>query len=183
LSFRNSDPLKKVLRINRRWVVMAAKEKGAKPRIKRARGAWLFVFLLFFLPAYSPGAVAAEPVIVTLTQTPCTIIEAEETPMEFVSKGYDDCKRINKETVGEREFKVLRLKPGPTVFRVTNSNVPYPLGFYLRGKGLKRLTLPKVSGGGLDTGKTLDYFVDLKPGEYLYSCPLNPTPDYPLVVE
>ncbi len=170
---------------------MAAKEKGVKSRIKRARGVGLFVclYLVLFLLAYASGDGGAEvggkgaPVIVTLTQTPCTIIEAEEEPMEFVSKSYDDCKRINAETAGERKFKVLRLKPGPTVFRVTNKNVPYPLGFYLRGKGLKRLTLPKVSGGGLDTGKTLDYFVDLKPGEYLYSCPLNPTPDYPLIVE
>jgi hypothetical protein len=65
---------------------------------------------------------------------------------------------------------------------VTNKNVPYELGFYLRGSGLGRLTLPKVSGGGLTTGKTIDYAIDLKEGSYVYSCPLNPTPDYPIVV-
>ncbi len=29
----------------------------------------------------------------------------------------------------------------------------------------------------------MDYAVTLKAGEYLYSCPLNSTPDYKLVVE
>ncbi len=32
-------------------------------------------------------------------------------------------------------------------------------------------------------GKTLDYEVELKPGQYVYSCPLNTTPDYTLIVE
>jgi len=53
---------------------------------------------------------------------------------------------------------------------------------WVRGKGLKRVTLPSVSGGGLHTGVTQDYVIDLEPGEYLYSCPLNPTPDYRLIV-
>ncbi|MFQ5736166.1 MAG: hypothetical protein ACE5GY_04800 [Thermodesulfobacteriota bacterium] len=141
----------------------------------------LFVFFLAgLLPASAHGA---GPVVIELTQTPCVIVEAEVAPKEYVSQGYDDCVRINKETAGERTFKTLRLKPGKTIFRVTNSNVPYELGFWVRGRGLKRVILPSVSGGGLTTGKTLDYEVDLTPGEYYYSCPLNPTPDYPLVVE
>jgi len=125
---------------------------------------------------------AEEPVMVDLTQTPCTIIEAEEKPREFTAHTSDDCVRINGETAGERSFKVLRLKPGRTIFRVTNRNVPYPLGFWVRGKGLGRVTLPTVSGGGLLEGETKEYVIDLKVGEYHYSCPLNPTPDYPLIV-
>ena len=31
-------------------------------------------------------------------------------------------------------------------------------------------------------GKSRDYAIDLEPGEYVYSCPLNPTPDYRLIV-
>jgi hypothetical protein len=31
-------------------------------------------------------------------------------------------------------------------------------------------------------GKTRDYAIELKPGEYVYSCPLNTTPDYRLMV-
>ena len=61
--------------------------------------------------------------------------------------------------------------------------MPYELGFWLRGKGLGRLTQPSVSGGGLHQGATADYAIDLEPGEYLYSCPLNSTPDYVLVVK
>jgi len=150
---------------------------------RAARLAGLFTLLALAWLYAPPLARAAPPVVVELTQTPCTIVEAEVAPRAFTSTGYDDCRRINAETAGEREFKVLRLKPGRTIFRVTNSDVPYELGFWLRGRGLKRLTLPSVSGGGLTEGATKDYVVDLKPGEYLYSCPLNPTPDYPLVVE
>ncbi len=131
-------------------------------------------------PAYAAEADAS---VVELTQTPCTIIEAEVSPRRFISNSIEDCKRINAETADGRDFKVLRLTAGKTVFRVTNKDVPYPLGFWLRGKGLGRLTLPSVAGGGLDTGATKEYAVELVPGEYLYSCPLNPTPDYLLVVE
>ncbi|VAX16303.1 hypothetical protein MNBD_NITROSPINAE02-1596, partial [hydrothermal vent metagenome] len=98
-------------------------------------------------------------------------------------KEYDDCAAINKKTLPSRKLKTLTLKPGKTIFRVKNKNVPYDLGFWVRGKGLSRVTLPSVSGGGLATGSTRDYVIDLKPGEYYYSCPLNPTPDYTLVVE
>ena len=69
------------------------------------------------------------------------------------------------------------------MFRVSNRNVPYELGFWLRGESLvDRARLPSVSGGGLATGRTQDYAIELKPGNYVYSCPLNPTPDYKLVV-
>ena len=79
--------------------------------------------------------------------------------------------------------RVLKLTPGRYVFRVTNRNVPYPLGFWLRGDGLiNRATLPSVSGGGLTLGTARDYVIELKQGEYVYSCPLNPTPDYKLIV-
>jgi hypothetical protein len=68
-------------------------------------------------------------------------------------------------------------------FCVTNKNVPYDLGFWLRGDGLvNRAILPRVSGGGLAMGSTQTYEIELKVGEYVYSCPLNPTPDYKLVV-
>lgn len=128
-------------------------------------------------------ALMDEPVIITLTQIPCTIIEAEEEPMEFVSKSMIDCERINKETAGQRAFITLTLQSGPTIFRVANENVPYELGFWVRGKGVGRLTLPSVSGSGLYPGEIKDFEIDLKSGEYYYSCPLNSTPDYRLIVE
>ncbi len=139
--------------------------------------------MVFLGLVFSHYAHAEDPVIIELHQTPCTIVEAEEQPQTFVSKSTADCVRINRETAGKRTFKVLRLKAGKTVFRVTNTNVPYDLGFWVRGQGISRLTLPSVAGGGLREGATKDYVIDLKPGRYLYSCPLNPTPDYPLIVE
>ena len=111
-------------------------------------------------------------------------MEVEAKDYQYQPQNIDDCKKINAETLAAREaeFKPLELKPGKYIFRVTNSNVPYPLGFYVRGQGIKKVSLPKVSGGGLTQGTTKDYAIDLVAGEYVFSCPLNPTPDYPIVV-
>ncbi len=121
--------------------------------------------------------------IVTLTQTPCLFLESEENPQVYTSTKSADCVEINRKTATQRTFKLLRLKPGQYIFRVTNKNVPYELGFWVRGQGVGRLTLPSVSGGGLLTGATQDYNITLAKGNYYYSCPLNPTPAYTLIVE
>lgn len=147
------------------------------------RSLGLYAALILMSVFYVNPVMGEGSVVIELHQTPCTIIEAEVTPQDFVSHKSADCVRINKDTIKTREFKVLRLKAGKTIFRVTNDNVSYPLGFWLRGRGIGRLTLPSVSGGGLTTGATKDYTIELKPGRYVYSCPLNPTPDYPLIVE
>jgi hypothetical protein len=137
--------------------------------------------------AFSAGfARAAGPNVIELTQVPCQFVESENgVDHGFESMAKADCEAINGETGAERlaASKTIELEPGKYVFRVTNKNVPYELGFYLRGAGFKRLTLPKVSGGGLHVGATKDYVIELVEGEYLYSCPLNPTPDYRLVVK
>lgn len=134
----------------------------------------------------APLATAAESTIVTLTQTGCQFLESEYgVDHKFRTIKTEDCEAINERTGQQRASgaKVIKLKPGKFVFRVTNKNVPYELGFWLRGATiLQRATLPSVSGGGLVKGKTQDYEIELKPGEYLYSCPLNPTPDYKVVV-
>ncbi len=136
---------------------------------------------------YAGNASAAKPTVIELTQTGCQFVESENgVDRGFASIKKSDCEAINAETGAARltEANVLTLKPGAYIFRVTNKNVPYQLGFWLRGSGIVgRVTLPSVSGGGLTTGATKDYAVTLKAGEYLYSCPLNPTPDYKLVVE
>lgn len=130
---------------------------------------------------------AAQPTVIELTQVPCQFLQSENNANHgFDSQHASDCKAINARTGSERLSKAqtLELKPGAYVFRVANRNVPYPLGFWLRGDGLvNRTLLPSVSGGGLTTGVTRDYSIELKPGEYVYSCPLNPTPDYKLVVK
>ena len=129
---------------------------------------------------------ATQPTIITLTQTPCQFLESETKDQGFTSTKTADCQAINAKTAEKRlsEAPVMKLKAGKYIFRVTNKNVPYGLGFYLRGAGLiDRVRLPKVSGGGLDLGVTQDYAINLVPGKYIYSCPLNTTPDYTLIVE
>jgi hypothetical protein len=131
------------------------------------------------------SAPTAPPTVITLTQTGCQFLETEAKDYAFRPKSAADCQTINQTSLRDRarQFKPLKLKPGKYIFRVTNRNVPYALGFYLRGQGLSQATLPKVSGGGLSPGVSQDYPIELKPGTYDFSCPLNPTPDYPLVVE
>jgi hypothetical protein len=71
---------------------------------------------------------------------------------------------------------------------VTNTDVPYELGFWLRetgyqfGNPLHNLTKVSVSGGGLEQGQTNGYTVELT-RRVPYSCSLNPTPNYKLVVK
>ena len=133
------------------------------------------------------AAPSGEATVIELTQTACQFVESENgVDHGYTTHSKADCEAINDASGDERlaEAKVLNLKPGDYVFRVTNENVPYDLGFWLRGEGLiNRATLPSVSGGGLSEGATKDYAITLEPGEYLYSCPLNPTLDYKIVVE
>jgi len=129
----------------------------------------------------------AAPQVVVLTQVPCQFVESEGgTNRGYRSSKQEDCERINAQSGAARVQGAtpLELKAGRYVFRVTNKSVPYELGFWLRGAGLSgRVTLPSVSGGGLTKGVTKDYEIELKPGEYAYSCPLNTTPDYRLIVK
>ncbi|MGB0630377.1 MAG: hypothetical protein ACPGRZ_06760 [Alphaproteobacteria bacterium] len=135
---------------------------------------------------------ASAATVINLTQVGCQFIESENgTNHGYAPKSKADCVAINGKTGDKRlqAAKTLELKPGDYTFRVVNKNVPYELGFWLRSKGydwrnpLHKVTKTSVSGGGLTEGKAKDYKVTLKPGEYVYSCPLNTTPDYRLVVK
>ena len=136
--------------------------------------------------AQAAAQAAVNPATIELTQTPCQFLESEAgKDRGFKSAKGSDCEAINSRTGTQRlaESKTIELKPGRYVFRVKNKNVPYELGFWLRGESLiDRARLPSVSGGGLTAGRTQDYAIELKPGNYVYSCPLNPTPDYKLIV-
>lgn len=125
--------------------------------------------------------------VIELTQSPCQFVQAENgTDLGFKSSKAEDCKAINRRTAAKRlaEAAPIELKPGKYVFRVSNKGVPYELGFWLRGASLaQRARLPSTSGGGIAEGKSQDYEIELKPGQYVYSCPLNPTPDYKLLVK
>jgi hypothetical protein len=138
-----------------------------------------------------PSLRAQQATVIELTQVPCQFVESENgIDRGFTTIQKADCDAINTATGKDRlaEAKVIELTPGPYIFRVTNKNVPYELGFWLRESGydwknpIHKLTKTSVSGGGLTTGVTQDYAVELQEGDYLYSCPLNTTPDYRLEV-
>lgn len=157
----------------------------------RPNGVLRYAAALVLTLAAMPAA-AQQTEVIELTQTACQFVESEnDVDHGYATKAKADCEAINAESGAGRlaSAKVIKLKPGKYVFRVTNQNVPYALGFWLREADynwknpIHKLTKVSVSGGGLETGTTKDYAVELKPGEYLYSCPLNPTPDYRLVVE
>ena len=142
--------------------------------------------------AFASSATSAqEAKVIELTQIACQFLESENgVDHGFTTSKKADCEAINGETGAQRlaEAKVIELEAGTYIFRVTNKDVPYELGFWLREHDydwknpLHQLTKTSVSGGGLAPGTTKDYEVELAPGEYLYSCPLNTTPDYRLVV-
>jgi hypothetical protein len=145
---------------------------------------------LAVMPAATALA-AADAQVIDLTQVACQFLESENgVDHDFTTAEKADCEAVNEKTGAARlgDAEVLTLKPGTYVFRVTNLDVPYELGFWLREEDynwknpLHKLTKISVSGGGLVMGTTQDYEVELESGEYLYSCPLNPTPDYRLVV-
>ncbi len=135
---------------------------------------------------FAAATQATEAKVIVLTQVGCQFLESENgVDHGFTTGKKADCESINDKSGEERlaKAKTIELEPGKYIFRVTNKNVPYGLGFWLRGDGLlNRARLPSVSGGGLTKGTTKDYVIDLEPGRYVYSCPLNPTPDYKLVV-
>ena len=153
-------------------------------------GAWALALSALFSP--TAQAAADGPKVIMLTQIGCQFLESENgVDLGFKPKSAKDCEAINARTGKERlaKARTLVLRPGKYVFRVTNKNVPYELGFWVRDKDynwrnpLHQLTKTSISGGGLFKGKTRDYEVVLEEGEYLYSCPLNPTPNYSLVVK
>ncbi|WP_339813825.1 plastocyanin/azurin family copper-binding protein [uncultured Imperialibacter sp.] len=90
------------------------------------------------------------------------------------------------QTPGEFETTELTLKPGKYVFDVSNKGVDHAVGFVITPKGktdqenhIKSSYLTKVIENG-ESAKSGE--VSLEKGEYVYFCPLNPTPHYRLVV-
>lgn len=117
---------------------------------------------------------------VRLVQRPCRFVEAEPGA-SFESSSAAQCKAINDKTLAERKQHALKLPAGKLTFVVSSEEVPYELGFWIRPYDEPERAL--VQGGGILSGSPKTYEVTLPPGKYLYSCPLNPTPDYVLIVE
>ena len=80
-------------------------------------------------------AAAVGPTVIDLTQVACQFIESENgVDHGFATARKGNCEAINAQSEDRRldQAKVLELAPGSYVFRVTNRNVPYELGFWLR---------------------------------------------------
>lgn len=92
----------------------------------------------------------------------------------------------------ENQFSTqkLHLSPGKYRFRVVNENVNRDLGFVIQKATDKEAD---VMATALPNSFTTDYIkkgeaqytgvVILEAGEYVYSCPLNPTPHYNIFVK
>lgn len=69
--------------------------------------------------------------IIELTQTHCQFLETEGVDHQFSARSAAECERINAQTGDKRiaNSQTLSLSAGKYIFRVSNRDVPYELGF------------------------------------------------------
>ncbi len=92
-----------------------------------------------------------------------------------------------EQTKGEFTQKSLTLSEGTYVFEIANNKVGHDVGFVLAPKGKveqkDHIKNAYVTSLVKNNGKSISKKVTLKKGEYVYFCPLNPTPQYTLTVK
>ena len=100
-----------------------------------------------------------------------TVIQLTQSPSEFNIKG-------------------LTLSPGQYRFEVTNGSVDHEVGFVIQKASDKDGDLMATAIKSAFTTSTVapgatqsSGVVTLTPGEYVYSCPMNPTPHYNITVK
>lgn len=109
----------------------------------------------------------------------------------FSASAQDNVKKIKLiQTPGQFEGKELNLKPGKYQFEVSNKGIDHEVAFFLQkekdkgnkdfGTAIPNSGVAKVIKDG-ETSST--GVVELAKGRYVYSCPLNPTPHYTIIVE
>jgi hypothetical protein len=92
-----------------------------------------------------------------------------------------------EQTPGTFTQKELKLKPSKYIFKVSNKGVDYPVGFVVapadktdQANHIKEAYTSKtIKDGEVASSKE----VTLEKGEYVYFCPLNPTPFYKIIVK
>ena len=99
-----------------------------------------------------------------------------------------EVKTISLEQVkGEFTQKTLTLNEGTYIFEISNNNVGHDVGFVLTPKGKleaeNHIKNAYVTSVVKNNSKSTSKKVTLKKGEYVYFCPLNPTPQYTLKVK
>jgi len=92
-----------------------------------------------------------------------------------------------EQTKGEFTVQGLTLSEGDYIFEIANNGVDHEVGFVIAPKG-KTDAAHHIKEGYVNetvkNGKTsTSKVVKLKKGEYVYFCPLNPTPQYAITVK
>lgn len=94
-----------------------------------------------------------------------------------------------EQTKGEFTQKEITLKEGNYIFEISNNNVGHKVGFVLVPKGKdaskpeNHISTAYVTKAVENNTKETTKVTTLAKGEYVYFCPLNPTPQYTLTVE
>ncbi|MGJ8548017.1 cupredoxin domain-containing protein [Winogradskyella wichelsiae] len=94
-----------------------------------------------------------------------------------------------EQTSGEFTQKSLKLSEGDYIFEIANKNVGHQVGFVLVPKGKdaskpeNHISTAYVTKAVENNTKETSKVTSLTKGEYVYFCPLNPTPQYTLTVE
>lgn len=92
-----------------------------------------------------------------------------------------------EQTKGEFTVQSLTLNEGDYIFEIANNGIDHEVGFVLAPKGMTDAAHHIKNAYVTETVKTdktsQSKVVNLKKGEYVYFCPLNPTPQYTLIVK
>lgn len=127
----------------------------------------VYGFFMLFLSIFTSNTVTAQT-----AEKNVTIIELIQTPGVFTTQE-------------------LNLKPGKYQFRIVNQNVDHELGFVIQkaedaGKDVMKNNVPNsfasktVKAGEAAYTGVVDFTAA---GDYVYICPLNPTPHYKIKVQ
>jgi plastocyanin len=117
------------------------------------------------------------------------IVTVLAVALSLNSYAQDKVKTVKLEqTEGVFTKESLKLKPGKYVFEVTNKEIDHKVAFVLAPKKenvtqedhITNAYLANPVGDG-ETAQSKE--VILKKGTYVYFCPMNPTPQYTLVVK
>lgn len=91
------------------------------------------------------------------------------------------------QTKGEFKTKSLTLEAGSYQFEIANMGVGHDVGFVIAPKGqtdaAHHIKAAYVKSPVKDGSTSMTNVVELKPGSYVYFCPLNKTEQYELIVK
>ncbi|APY08599.1 hypothetical protein BWZ20_09930 [Winogradskyella sp. J14-2] len=90
-----------------------------------------------------------------------------------------------EQTKGAFTQKAITLEEGNYIFEIKNNDVGHQVGFVLAPKSNPNAHIKTayVTKAVDNNSKEKTNITTLKKGEYIYFCPMNPTPQYTLIVE